>query len=55
MRKTALLPLIALAALSGSATARSDRNTVPEARETGAAVDCIQLSSVRKVAFAAIA
>ena len=48
MRKTVLFPLIAIAALSGSATARSDRNKVPEARETGPAVNCIQLSSIQE-------
>jgi hypothetical protein len=48
MRNIAFIVALGLLAGSSTASARRDRNVVPEARETGAPVNCIQPSSIRE-------
>jgi hypothetical protein len=48
MRTLAFVITASLLATSSVASAKRDRNAVPAARETGPAVSCIQLSSIRE-------
>jgi hypothetical protein len=48
MRALAFVITASLLATGSIATAKRDRNAVPEAHETGPAVSCIQLSNIRE-------
>ena len=48
MRNLALIITASLLLGGGAATAKSGRNTVPEATPTGAAVNCLNLQSIRE-------
>lgn len=48
MRVLPLIAIIGMATISGGATARGDRNKIPEAVENGKPVSCLQLSNVRE-------